>query len=60
VATITLAEVDHADIDIGHPAGMMVAQEEAQLIHYPRDWPRGVAISPGCAATPAGDAASFE
>ena len=37
-------EVDDADIDIGHPAGMMIAQEEAQLIHYPRDWPGGVAI----------------
>jgi hypothetical protein len=32
------------NIDVGHPTGMMIAQEDAQLIHHLRDWAIRIAI----------------
>jgi hypothetical protein len=37
-------KIDDADIDVGHSARMLVAQENAQLVHHPRDWTLCIAI----------------
>jgi hypothetical protein len=37
-------KVDDANIDVGHPAGMLIAQEDAQLVHHLCDWAIRIAI----------------
>jgi hypothetical protein len=37
-------KIDDANIDVGHSTRMLVAQEDAQLIHHPSDWALGIAV----------------
>src|SRR5580704_4535132 len=38
-------KVDDADIVIDHSSRVTVAEEHAQFLHYPDDWPLGIAIN---------------